>query len=85
VEATFLTERKITKKELEESNGKDGKPAYFAYKGKVYDATDSAIWLDGEHMGMHQAGKDLTDDLDMAPHGSEIFEKIKYIGELVES
>jgi len=80
-----LTERKITKQELEENNGKNGKPAYFAYNGKVYEATDSAMWIDGEHMGMHQAGKDLTEDIDMAPHGTEQFEKIKYIGELADS
>jgi predicted heme/steroid binding protein len=75
-----LVERKISKQELEENNGKDGKPAYFAYKGKVYEVTDSAMWLDGEHMGMHQAGKDLTDDLDMAPHSEENFARVKYVG-----
>lgn len=75
-----MVERKISKQELEENNGKDGKPAYFAYKGKVYEVTDSAMWLDGEHMGMHQAGKDLTDDLDMAPHSEENFARVKYVG-----
>jgi predicted heme/steroid binding protein len=77
-----LAERKISKQELEQNNGKDGKPAYFAYKGKVYEVTDSAMWMEGEHMGMHQAGKDLTDDLDMAPHSVENFERVKYVGEL---
>jgi predicted heme/steroid binding protein len=79
-----LAERKITRQELEENNGKEGKPAYFAFKGKVYEATDSAMWIDGEHMGMHQAGRDLTEDMDMAPHGPENVERIKYVGELVE-
>ncbi len=79
----FLAEqKKISKQELEESNGKDGKPAYFAYKGKVYEVTDSAMWIDGEHMGMHQAGKDLTEELEMAPHREENFEKVKFVGEL---
>jgi len=65
----FLAEqKKISKQELEENDGKNGKPAYFAYKGKVYEVTDSAMWMDGEHMGMHQAGKDLTEELEMAPH-----------------
>jgi len=73
----------VSKQELEENNGKDGKPAYFAYKGKVYEVTDSAMWMDGEHMGMHQAGKDLTEELDMAPHQQEAFERVKYVGELV--
>ena len=36
----FLSEtKKVTKQELEENNGKNGKPAYFAYKGKVYDVS----------------------------------------------
>jgi predicted heme/steroid binding protein len=78
-----LSQNKITKQQLEENNGKNGKPAYFAYKGKVYEVTDSAMWMDGEHMGMHQAGKDLTEDLEMAPHSEENFEKVKYVGELV--
>jgi predicted heme/steroid binding protein len=77
-----LSERKISKQELEENNGKDGKPAYFAYKGIVYVASDCAMWMDGEDMGMHQAGKDLTEDMDMAPHGPENVERVKYVGEL---
>jgi predicted heme/steroid binding protein len=40
------------------------------------------MWMEGEHMGMHQAGKDLTEDLDMAPHSVENFEKVKYVGVL---
>ncbi len=81
--AVFLAEqKKVSKQELEENNGKNGKPAYFAYKGKVYEVTDSAMWMDGEHMGLHQAGKDLTEDLEMAPHREENFEKVKLVGEL---
>ena len=40
--------------------------------------------MDGQHMGMHDAGKDLTEDLDMAPHSAENFERdsIKYVGDL---
>ena len=69
--------------ELEENNGKDGKPAYFAYKGKVYDVSESSFWLDGDHLGMHQAGKDLTEELEMAPHKEENFQRVKLVGELV--
>jgi predicted heme/steroid binding protein len=80
-----LSERKISKQELTENDGKNGKPAYFAHKGKVYEVTDSAMWMDGEHMSMHQAGKDLTEDLDMAPHGEENLKRVRYVGELAES
>ncbi len=79
----FLAEfRRFTTSELEEHNGKNGKPAYIAYKGKVYDISDSDLWRDGEHMGLHQAGKDLTEELELAPHGEEVLERVKLVGML---
>ena len=75
--------KKFTVKELEEFNGKDGKPAYVAYQGKVYDFSQSGLWGGGEHMGMHHAGKDITEELELAPHGEEVLERVKLIGELV--
>jgi predicted heme/steroid binding protein len=81
---TFLTEqKKVTRQELEQNNGKNGKPAYLAYKGKVYDVSQSSFWMDGDHLGMHEAGKDLTDELEMAPHREENFQKVKFVGDLV--
>ena len=75
--------KKITRQELEANNGKNGKPAYFAYKGKVYDVSQSSFWLDGDHLGMHEAGKDLTEELEMAPHREENFKRVKLVGDLV--
>jgi predicted heme/steroid binding protein len=75
--------RKVTKQELEENNGKNGKPAYFAYQGKVYDVSQSGLWTDGDHLGMHEAGKDLTGELEAAPHREENLARVKYVGELV--
>jgi len=75
--------KKITIKELEENNGRNGKPAYLAYKGKVYDVSESSFWLDGDHLGMHEAGKDLTEELEMAPHREENLQRVKLIGDLV--
>jgi predicted heme/steroid binding protein len=78
-----LTEnKKITFQELKENNGKNGKPAYIVYQGKVYDVSDSAMWIDGEHMGLHQAGKDLTEELEMAPHRDENLKNVKFVGDL---
>lgn len=75
--------KKITIKELQENNGRNGKPAYLAYKGKVYDVSESSFWLDGDHLGMHEAGKDLTEELEMAPHREENLQRVKLIGDLV--
>ncbi len=58
----------FTLEELAGFNGKDGQPAYVAYQGVVYDVTESAMWGDGDHEGMHFAGADLTNEHDEAPH-----------------
>jgi predicted heme/steroid binding protein len=80
----FVTEeKKVTKQELEANNGKNGKPAYLAYQGKVYDVSESGLWTDGDHLGMHEAGKDLTGELDAAPHREENLTRVKYVGILV--
>ena len=73
----------ITRQQLQENNGKNGKPAYVAYQGKVYEVTESSFWMEGDHLGMHQAGKDLTEELEMAPHKDENLQRVKLVGDLV--
>ena len=75
-------QKKITQQELVQNDGKNGKPAWVAYQGKVYDASDSDLWRDGEHMGLHEAGKDITEEIELAPHREEIFERVKLVGTL---
>jgi predicted heme/steroid binding protein len=80
----FLSQpKKVTHQELAQNNGKNGKPAYIAYQGKVYEVSDSSFWMEGDHMGMHNAGKDLTDELEMAPHRDETFKRVKFVGDLI--
>lgn len=81
----FLSEpelRKFTLEELKQYDGKNGRPAYVAYKGKVYDVSDDYLWTDGNHQGEHDAGKDLTEEMSMAPHGEETMSRVKLIGVL---
>ena len=59
----------LTVTELSQFDGKDGRSAYFAYAGQVFDGTASKLWKNGVHMGRHHAGADLTDALKLAPHG----------------
>lgn len=73
-------EKKISKKEIAQFDGKDGRPAYIAYNGKVYDVTGSVFWTDGNHLESHFAGTDLTSELGNAPHGKEIFEGVAKVG-----
>lgn len=73
--------RAFTIQELSEYDGQDGRPAYFAYEGVVYDATGSKLWQAGEHFGL-KAGKDLSGMLGNAPHGTEVFKAVPQVGTL---
>jgi len=74
---------RFTQDELSHFDGKEGRPAYFAYQGKVYDATSSKLWKEGSHMKKHPAGSDLTDLLKMAPHGEEKLFQMPVVAELL--
>jgi predicted heme/steroid binding protein len=52
--------RTFTVAELQKYDGTDGKPAYVAVEGIVYDVTNIGVWAGGQHMGQHYAGTDLT-------------------------
>jgi predicted heme/steroid binding protein len=58
----------FTASELAAFDGREGRPAYVAYNGVVYDVTDSAMWRGGDHEDMHKAGGDMTKEHDDAPH-----------------
>jgi predicted heme/steroid binding protein len=71
-------------KELAQYNGKDGAPAFIAYNGKVYDVSSSFLWRNGKHQVLHNAGEDLTDSLEQAPHGADLLERFPVVGMLHE-
>jgi predicted heme/steroid binding protein len=64
---------------LSHFDGKEGRPAYIAYKGRVIDMAHLKLWKNGQHM-KHMAGHDMTDALPKAPHGEEKLEGIPLIG-----
>jgi predicted heme/steroid binding protein/uncharacterized membrane protein len=68
--------------ELEKINGNEGGPVYVAYKGKVYDVTNSKLWWGGLHMKRHHAGQDLTADIQGAPHESDVLDRYPQVGTL---
>ena len=70
--------------ELEKYDGKEGRPIYIAYQGKVYDVSDSKLWKSGLHMKRHHAGGDLTIDIQGAPHAPDVLERYPQIGALKE-
>ena len=75
-----MGERVFTEEELKQYDGLEGRPAYFAYKGKVYDASGSSHWYEGDHAGMHQAGQDLTAAMDDAPHDEDVILELPVVG-----
>jgi predicted heme/steroid binding protein len=72
----------ITSETLSSFDGKDGARAIVAVSSKLYDVTDSRMWRDGVHLKKHQAGQDLTEALKGAPHGEEVLERVRVIGQL---
>jgi len=79
-----LENKKFSINELRSFDGKGGRPAYVGYKGKVYDVSGSDQWGDGDHMG-HEAGRDLTEDMDIAPHVDDVMNVMKIVGVLTGS
>jgi predicted heme/steroid binding protein len=77
--------KEFTLDELSKYNGQGDMPAYIAYKGKVYDVSNSFLWKGGKHQVLHDTGKDLTQALEEAPHGPDLLERVPVIGILKEN
>ncbi|MEM3551640.1 MAG: cytochrome b5 domain-containing protein [Candidatus Bathyarchaeia archaeon] len=77
--------KKFTPKELAKYDGKNGKPAYIAYKGKIFDVSTSFLWKDGKHQVLHEAGTDLTEALKQAPHGEDVLNRFPVVGILLKN
>ncbi len=68
--------------ELAKYNGENGNPIYIAHKNKVYDVTASKLWRNGLHMKRHHAGRDLSADIQGAPHEPDVLERYPQVGVL---
>jgi predicted heme/steroid binding protein len=73
----------LTREELQGYDGTDGKPIYIGYKGRVYDLSASPLFQGTQRMRCHIAGKDLTQEIEMAPHGEDLVFKFPLVGRLV--
>lgn len=65
-----MADKVFTLAELAQYDGQDGRPAYFAYEGQVYDASSIPNWKENKNHG-NLAGKDITDALSTPPTGPE--------------
>lgn len=71
-----------TRQQLALRNGQDKPDIWVAYKGVIYDVTESRLWKNGKHYE-HWAGQDLTDELVDAPHTEKVFVKFEPVGQLI--
>ncbi len=75
----------MTSEQLALCDGLEDRPACFAFKGKIYDASQSSMWKKGQHMQRHSAGGDLTAALGQAPHGEDRVMRLPEVGSLLAS
>jgi arsenite oxidase small subunit len=82
----MMSEKKkktFTTKELEKFDGKEGRPQYLPFKGKVYDISDSKLWVGGLHIGgQHSLKENLEKSIQDSPHGERVLQRFPVIGEL---
>jgi len=75
----------LTMDELAQFDGREGRRAYIAYEGHIYDVSDSKLWEGGIHFGKHRAGLDLSAFLEQAPHDREKLFSLPRLGKLIDS
>lgn len=83
----YKTPINLTKTQLLEFDGKNGRPAYVAVSGVIYDVTQSRLWRGGEHDPSHghaYAGQDMTEVLyEQSPHGDKYIVQFPVVGKLI--
>lgn len=77
------TDAVFTTETLAYYDGKEGRPAYVAVDGIVYDLTNSDYWRNGSHYGGVTAGKDLTSQF-ANQHGDNRLARFPIVGTFVE-
>ncbi len=73
----------FTPDSLRQFDGRGGRRAYIACQGMVYDVSDLFNWEGGSHMGLHEAGHDLSEEIKQAPHAEEMLKRAVVVGRLV--
>ena len=73
-------QKTFTAAELSKYNGQNGNPAYVAVSGVVYDVTNAKGWSNGTHKNGVTAGKDLTKEINSAPHGLSVLSGLPVVG-----
>jgi predicted heme/steroid binding protein len=64
-------------------DGTNGKPAWIAVYGNLYDVTNETAWKNGVHRGLHLGGKDASSAFDSSPHSQSLLNSLTHIGYLI--
>lgn len=76
-------QRTFNLKELAKYDGKNGRPAYVAVNGMVYDVTNNRAWAAATHFGL-VSGKDYTTEFASCHAGQQsILATLPVVGRLV--
>lgn len=75
-------ERNFTLEELKTYDGREGRPAYIAVNGVVYDVIDAASWAGATHFGL-RAGEDVSAGFLSCHTNQEILDKLKVVGRII--
>jgi arsenite oxidase small subunit len=76
--------KSFSREELEKFDGKDGRPLYISFNGKIYDLSNSQLWVRGTHMGIHTRNENLAETIKSAPHGEDMLDRFTVLGALAE-
>ncbi len=74
--------KEYNRSQLALRNGVEKEEIWVAYKGLIYDVTNSRFWKNGKHYE-HWAGQDLTPELKLAPHSAIVFNDLTIVGKLI--
>lgn len=80
----YRQQKQFTIEELAQYDGKNGKPAYVAVEGIVYDLSEVGAWSGGIHFSL-QAGKDLTEEFNSCHEMSKILSSLPKVGVLIQN
>lgn len=76
----------FTAEELAKYDGRNGRPAYVAVDGVVYNVTGSSQWAEGRHAVCQlesSAGGDLSEEMAKAPSGMRaMLERFPVVGRM---
>ncbi|TCK98116.1 putative heme/steroid binding protein [Natranaerovirga hydrolytica] len=73
----------LTLEELSYYDGREGRRAFAAVDGVIYDLTDSLLWVEGTHRRF-LAGRDLTEEFYRCHPGFFVLSRFPVVGYLVE-